>query len=88
MTTRSAALGWLRSWAAKLPHQSGSQYSSLPHVPNSAAQPGDLIFYYTPISHVGIYIGGGQLIHAPNTGDVVKIATVNWGKVHGVARPG
>jgi cell wall-associated NlpC family hydrolase len=60
----------------------------LPHVPASAAQPGDLIFYYSPISHVGIYLGGGMLIHAPNTGSSVKIAAVNWGKVNVVGRPG
>ena len=59
-----------------------------PHVPEDQAQPGDLIFYYSPIGHVAIYIGGGQLIHAPHTGDVVKVAAVNWGKVVGVGRPG
>lgn len=71
-----------------LPHQSRAQYASVPHVSKSEAQPGDLIFYYSPISHVGIYLGGGQLIHAPATGDVVKISSVNWGRVVGVGRPG
>ncbi len=71
-----------------LPHQSRAQYASIPHVSKNAAQPGDLLFYYSPISHVGVYIGGGQLVHAPNTGSVVKIANVNWGKVSGVGRPG
>ena len=37
---------------------------SSPHVPKDQAQPGDLIFYYSPIGHVGIYVGGGQMIHA------------------------
>ena len=71
-----------------LPHQSAQQYASTPHVPESAAQPGDLIFYYSPIGHVGIYIGGGAMIHAPRTGDVVKVANVNWSKTVGVSRPG
>ena len=44
------------------------QYASVPHVSQAEAQPGDLLFYYSPISHVGIYLGGGQLVHAPNTG--------------------
>ena len=57
-------------------------------MPASAAQPGDLIFYYTPISHVGIYLGGGTLVHAPNTGSYVKVAPVNWSKVTAVGRPG
>ena len=71
-----------------MPHQSGAQYGSFPHVSNDEAQPGDLIFYYSPIGHVGIYIGGGQMIHAPNTGTTVNITTVRWNKVVGVARPG
>jgi peptidoglycan DL-endopeptidase CwlO len=71
-----------------LPHQSASQFASTPHVSKDAAQPGDLIFYYSPIGHVGIYIGGGSMIHAPRTGDVVKVSSVNWSKVVGVSRPG
>ena len=71
-----------------LPHQSGAQYRSTAHVPVSQAQPGDLIFYYTPIGHVGLYIGGGQMVHAPQTGDTVSITQVRWYKVVGVGRPG
>jgi cell wall-associated NlpC family hydrolase len=71
-----------------MPHQSGAQFGSFPHVSQSEVQPGDLVFYYSPIGHVGIYIGNGQMIHAPHTGDVVKVATVHWNKVVGVARPG
>ena len=71
-----------------LPHQSAAQFASTPHVPKDQAQPGDLIFYYSPISHVGIYLGGGMLVHAPNTGKTVKVGAVNWGKVVGVGRPG
>jgi cell wall-associated NlpC family hydrolase len=36
-------------------------------------QPGDLVFFYSPVSHVGIYIGDGQMVHAPSSGDVVKV---------------
>jgi cell wall-associated NlpC family hydrolase len=71
-----------------IPHQSAAQYGSTPHIPKEQAQPGDLIYYYSPISHVGIYIGGGAMIHAPRTGTTVSITTVNWGKVVGVSRPG
>jgi cell wall-associated NlpC family hydrolase len=71
-----------------LPHQSRAQYASIPHVSKGAAQPGDLIFFYSPISHVSVYLGNGQQVHAPNTGSVVNIATVNWNKVVGVGRPG
>ena len=71
-----------------LPHQSRAQFASMPHVSQSAAQPGDLLFYYSPISHVGVYLGGGSLVHAPNTGSHVKVSSVNWSKVSGVGRPG
>jgi cell wall-associated NlpC family hydrolase len=71
-----------------LPHQSGAQYGSIPHISQGEIQPGDLIFYKTPIGHVAIYIGGGQMIHAPRSGDVVSVAVVNWAKVVGIGRPG
>jgi len=78
------------SWAkagVTIPRSSRSQYAALKKVPISAAQPGDLIFSYNPISHVGLYIGGGQMIAAPRTGDVVKISAITWSKVVGVGRP-
>ena len=78
---------WGRA-GVSLPHQSSAQYASIPHVSKDEVAPGDLIFYYAPIGHVGMYIGNGQLIHAPRTGDVVKVSNVNWGKVVGVGRPG
>lgn len=71
-----------------LPRNSRAQAAATPRVPAAAAQPGDLIFYYSPISHVGIYLGGGQLVHAPNSGSYVKVASVSWGKVTAVGRPG
>jgi cell wall-associated NlpC family hydrolase len=71
-----------------LPRNSRAQAAATPRVPPAAAQPGDLIFYYSPISHVGIYAGGGQLVHAPNSGTVVKVSGVSWGKVTAVGRPG
>ena len=71
-----------------LPRNSRAQAAATPRIPAASAQPGDLIFYYSPISHVGIYIGDGQLIHAPNSGTVVKVASVSWGKVTAVGRPG
>ena len=74
--------------ASTCPTSRRSQQRIVAHVPIEAAQPGDLIFYYSPISHVGMYLGNGQLVHAPSSGDHVKVATVNWGKVTGVGRPG
>ena len=71
-----------------LPRNSRAQAAAVPHVPVSAAQPGDLLFYYSPISHVGIYLGNGQIVHAPNTGKTVTVASVRWGSVTVVGRPG
>ncbi len=79
------------AWAqagVSLPRNSRAQAAMLPSVPPSEAQPGDLLFYYSPISHVGIYLGGGAILHAPATGDVVKISSVSWNKVTYVGRPG
>ena len=71
-----------------LPHSSSMQYSVLPKVSMSEIQPGDLIFSYSPIHHVGIYIGGGKFIHSPHSGDVVKITAFAGYPVVGAARPG
>ena len=84
----SGLTAWAWSQAGRgLPHQSRSQYASLPHVSQGEVQPGDLVFYYNPIGHVGMYIGNGQMVHATHPGDVVKVAAVNWGKVVGIGRP-
>jgi cell wall-associated NlpC family hydrolase len=83
----SGLTSWAWAQAGKyLPHQSGAQAAMLPHVSQADVRPGDLIFYYSPIGHVGMYIGNGQLIHAPRTGDVVKISAVSWSKVVVIGR--
>ncbi|MFM2077630.1 MAG: hypothetical protein RJA49_1520 [Actinomycetota bacterium] len=83
----------LTSWAwaqagVYMPHQSRAQYATFPHVGKDQAQPGDLVFFYNPIHHVGIYVGGGMMIDAPHTGATVRLVAVKWGSVVGVARPG
>ncbi len=79
------------AWAqagVSIPHQSGQQYGSTPHISLDDLQPGDLLFYYSPISHVSMYIGNGQVIQAPAPGKFVEIVAVNWSKVIGASRPG
>jgi peptidoglycan DL-endopeptidase CwlO len=71
-----------------LPHSSAAQYESLPHVAQSDLQPGDLVFFYSPISHVGMYVGGGSMIHSPTTGSVVSVVPIYWDSFVGAARPG
>jgi cell wall-associated NlpC family hydrolase len=58
-----------------LPHYTGAQWSMGVAVSSSDLQPGDLVFF-NGLGHAGIYIGGGQFIHAPHTGDVVKISSM------------
>ena len=60
-----------------LPHNAAMQYNSVgTFVPRDQLQPGDLVFF-DGLGHMGIYIGGGQFIHAPHTGDVVKISSLD-----------
>ncbi|HEX6230987.1 MAG TPA: NlpC/P60 family protein [Actinomycetota bacterium] len=80
---------WAWSHAGvSLPHSSAMQYSSLPHVAREDLQPGDLVFFYSPISHVGIYVGGGRMIDSPHTGTVVQVRPIYWDRFAGAARPG
>ncbi|MFI0485971.1 NlpC/P60 family protein [Actinomadura sp. 9N215] len=69
----------LTMWAYKqvginLPHYTGSQWNAGTHVSRGQLQPGDLVFFHSDLHHMGIYVGGGKMLHAPHTGDVVKIA--------------
>ncbi len=59
-----------------LPHYTGAQWSMGVPVSRDQLEPGDLVFF-DGLGHVGIYIGGGQFIHAPQTGDVVKISSLD-----------
>jgi cell wall-associated NlpC family hydrolase len=59
-----------------LPHYTGDQFKAGVHVSQSQLQPGDLVFFYTDLHHMGMYIGGGKMVHAPQTGDVVKISPI------------
>jgi len=69
-----------------LPHSSASQYNVGRRISASELRPGDLIFYYSPISHVSIYIGGGQRISATHTGDYVRVQSLG-SSIVGYARP-
>jgi cell wall-associated NlpC family hydrolase len=60
-----------------LPHASAMQATMGQPVTRAQLQPGDLIAFYTPVSHIGIYTGNGQMVHAPSSGDVVKVASID-----------
>jgi cell wall-associated NlpC family hydrolase len=71
-----------------LPHQSRAQFARGPQIPTEYIEPGDLVYFHNPISHVGIYIGDGMMVDAPGVGRNLRIAAVTWSKVVGVTRPG
>lgn len=88
----------LTQWAYRqagllIPRTSRDQYAALTKVPLDQLQPGDLVFYATNVSdpstihHVGMYLGAGLSIYAPETGDVVKIGSVAYGRIIGAVRP-
>lgn len=62
-----------------LPHSASAQYYSGTPISYSELAPGDLVFFGNPIGHVGIYIGGGSMIHAPFEGQVVSITGISGG---------
>jgi cell wall-associated NlpC family hydrolase len=70
-----------------LPHSSRAQIGCGQRVSRSNLEPGDLVFFGSPIHHVGMYIGGGRMIHAPHTGDVVSIDSIDRGNYAGACRP-
>jgi peptidoglycan DL-endopeptidase CwlO len=70
-----------------LPHNSRAQYAAGRKVSRGDLQPGDLVYYGSPIHHVGIYVGGGRMISAPQTGDVVKLQNAFRKDYTGATRP-
>lgn len=70
-----------------LPHSSKAQFGVGQAVGKENLQPGDLVFFGSPIHHVGMYIGNGSMVHAPNSGDVVKISPAFRGDYVGARRP-
>jgi cell wall-associated NlpC family hydrolase len=61
----------------RLPHSSTMQSQMGTPVSRSQLQPGDLVFFYSPVSHVGIYVGDGQMVHASTYGQPVKVASID-----------
>lgn len=62
-----------------LPHSAAQQFNYGHHVPASALKPGDLMFYYSPIGHVTIYIGDGLMVSAPQDGEDVSVVPADTG---------
>jgi cell wall-associated NlpC family hydrolase len=79
------------AWAAagvSLPHSSSSQYGVGMHVSRSEVRAGDLVFFYSPIHHVGIAISNTEMVHAPTYGQVVQVASIDSSPYVGATRVG
>ena len=78
------------SWAqvgVGLPRTSRAQKSATQPVPMSQIQAGDLVFFGSPVYHVGMYVGGGMMIDSPRTGKPVQIRGIgSVGRISGVGR--
>jgi Cell wall-associated hydrolases (invasion-associated proteins) len=82
----------LVAWASvgvTLGHYTKWQWSESRPVSRANARPGDLVFYYSDLHHMAMYVGGGWMVHAPHTGDYVRMAQVDRGMpIAGFRRPG
>jgi cell wall-associated NlpC family hydrolase len=76
-----------RSAGVSLPRTTYTQINAGARVPRSRLAPGDLVFFYSGVSHVGLYIGGGQMIHAPRPGAPVRVAPIDRMPFAGATRP-
>jgi cell wall-associated NlpC family hydrolase len=79
------------AWAAagvSLPHSSSAQYGYGTHISRSQVRAGDLVFFYSPISHVGIAISNSQMVHASTYGVPVKVASIDSSPFVGATRLG
>lgn len=69
-----------------LPHYTGDQWNMGVHVSRADLQPGDLVFFYADIGHVGLYIGNGLMVDAPDFGENVQVQPVMWDVYVGAVR--
>jgi peptidoglycan DL-endopeptidase CwlO len=80
-----------QAWAAagvSLTHYTGAQWNEGRAVSRSEAIPGDLVFFYSDLSHMGLYIGAGMMVHAPRPGLDVRMSSIDSMPIAGFRRPG
>lgn len=81
----------MRAWeqvGIYLPHNAAAQRRSMPYVDRADLQIGDLVFYYSDLHHVAIYVGDGKVMQAPQAGDVVRMTSMDTSPIHSFGRPG
>ncbi len=77
-----------RAAGVSLPHSSRAQYAATKRVSREDLQPGDLVFFGRPIHHVGMYVGNGNMINSPQTGETVAVRSMARRDYVGAGRPG
>ncbi|MGI5212501.1 NlpC/P60 family protein [Plantactinospora sp. CA-290183] len=77
-----------RQAGISLPHSARQQRGVMKRVSRSDLRPGDLVFYYADLSHVGMYVGDGWIVHASRAGVPIKMKRVDDGQIHSFGRPG
>jgi cell wall-associated NlpC family hydrolase len=75
-----------RAAGVEIPRTSRAQAGAGVPVARNALQPGDLVFFYSPVSHVGMYIGNGQMVHASTAGQPVKVVNLDYMPSYNTAR--
>ncbi|MFG2038098.1 C40 family peptidase [Dactylosporangium sp. NPDC048998] len=70
-----------------LPHNAARQKQTVQPITRSELRPGDLVFYYKDVSHVGIYIGEGRVIEAPRAGERISMRLLDYAPISGYGRP-
>jgi cell wall-associated NlpC family hydrolase len=81
----------MAAWAqagVSLPHNAYKQRQVVRSISRSQLQPGDLVFYYSDVHHVGMYVGNGWLVHASRPGVPVQMKRYDDGNIHSFGRPG
>lgn len=79
------------AWAeagVSLPHNAAQQRNVVPYIERSALRPGDLVFYYSDLSHVAMYAGGGYIVHASRAGVPIGMSPIDQMPIHSYGRPG
>ncbi|SCG47279.1 Cell wall-associated hydrolase, NlpC family [Micromonospora halophytica] len=70
-----------------LTHHTGDQWNEGRAIPRSEARPGDLVFFFSDLHHMGLYLGNDIMVHAPRTGKPVQVTSINYMPVAGFRRP-
>lgn len=78
---------WAQAGVTYLRHYTQWQYEDTQRITRAQLQPGDLVFFYSDRHHMGIYVGNGWMVHAPHTGDVVRMKQIDGMPISGYGRP-